>query len=82
MQDAFTEFILEEIQALGTAACPPYHLSIVVGGLSPDMTMKAVKLLASRHLDDLPTEGSAAGRAIRDLEGHVQCHGKHVILRR
>merc|ERR1719221_934017 len=62
------DFIMEEIKALGTAACPPYHLSIVVGGLSPDMNMKTVKLLASRQNDGLPREGSVAGRAIRDLE--------------
>lgn len=67
-ETAFLKFITEEIQGLGTAACPPYHLSIVVGGLSPDMTLKAVKLLASRELDGLPREGSAAGRAIRDVE--------------
>lgn len=66
-EDKFMEFCEEEIRALGTAACPPYHLSVVVGGLSPDMTMKAVKLLAARQLDGLPTEGSMAGRAIRDL---------------
>lgn len=67
-EDAFLQFIEEEVTSLGTAACPPYHLSIVVGGLSPDMTMKTVKLLASGHLDGLPREGSPAGRAIRDLE--------------
>mmetsp|Transcript_105690 Transcript_105690/g.166884 ORF Transcript_105690/g.166884 Transcript_105690/m.166884 type:complete len:576 (-) Transcript_105690:162-1889(-) len=67
-EDAFQEMIMEEVKALGTAACPPYHLSIVVGGLSPDMTMKTVKLLASRDFDGLPREGSASGRAIRDIE--------------
>eukprot|EP00931_Biecheleriopsis_adriatica_P072688 TRINITY_DN47105_c0_g1_i1.p1 TRINITY_DN47105_c0_g1~~TRINITY_DN47105_c0_g1_i1.p1 ORF type:complete len:582 (+),score=112.09 TRINITY_DN47105_c0_g1_i1:104-1747(+) len=66
-EDAFLELVKEEIKSLGTAACPPYHLSIVVGGLSPDMTMKTVKLLASRELDGLPREGSAAGRAFRDI---------------
>mmetsp|Transcript_12194 Transcript_12194/g.36625 ORF Transcript_12194/g.36625 Transcript_12194/m.36625 type:complete len:587 (-) Transcript_12194:18-1778(-) len=67
-EDAFLEFVEQELKALGTAACPPYHLSIVVGGLSPDMNMKAVKLLASRQLDGLPREGSPAGRAIRAPE--------------
>uniref|UniRef100_A0A7S4RZ46 fumarate hydratase n=1 Tax=Alexandrium monilatum TaxID=311494 RepID=A0A7S4RZ46_9DINO len=67
-EDAFLKMMEEEIKALGTAACPPYHLAVVVGGLSPDMTMKAVKLLASHELDGLPRDGSAAGRAIRDLE--------------
>jgi len=67
-EDAFLEFIEEAIRNLGTGACPPYHLAIVVGGLSPDMTMKAVKMLASHELDGLPREGSAAGRAIRDVE--------------
>lgn len=67
-EDAFMEFINEEIRGVGTAACPPYHLSVCVGGLSPEMTMKTVKLLSCRFYDGLPREGSPAGRAIRDLE--------------
>jgi fumarate hydratase class I len=67
-EDAFMQLMEEEIKALGTAACPPYHLSVVVGGLSPDMCLKAVKLLASKQFDGLPREGSFGGRAIRDVE--------------
>jgi len=67
-EDAFMKMVEEEVKALGTAACPPYHLAIVVGGLSPDMNMKTVKLLASHQLDGLPREGTLAGRAFRDLE--------------
>ncbi len=61
-------FINQKIRTLGTAACPPYHLAIVVGGTSAEMTLKTVKLASCRYLDDLPTRGSKLGHAIRDLE--------------
>jgi fumarate hydratase class I len=54
------------LRSLGTSACPPYHLAIVIGGTSAEMTMKTVKLASTRWLDTLPTEGSKAGHAIRD----------------
>lgn len=60
------EFLEEPIRSLGTAACPPYHLAVVIGGLSAEMTMKTLKLATCRELDGLPTEGSADGHAIRD----------------
>eukprot|EP00927_Polykrikos_kofoidii_P077616 TRINITY_DN74548_c0_g1_i1.p1 TRINITY_DN74548_c0_g1~~TRINITY_DN74548_c0_g1_i1.p1 ORF type:complete len:716 (-),score=152.92 TRINITY_DN74548_c0_g1_i1:133-2211(-) len=66
-EKAFTEFVTEQIVNLGTAACPPYHLCLVVGGLSSDMTMKTVKLGSCKYLDGLPTSGSRHGRAYRDL---------------
>jgi fumarate hydratase class I len=53
---------------LGTAACPPYHLAIVIGGTSAEMTLKTVKLASCRYLDALPTEGSRSAHAFRDLE--------------
>ena len=53
---------------LGTAACPPYHLAIVIGGTSAELCMKTVKLASARYLDALPTQGSADGNAFRDLE--------------
>jgi len=61
-------FIREEIVKLGTAACPPYHLAIVIGGTSAEMTTKAVKLASCHYLDHLPTSGNAQGRSFRDLE--------------
>ncbi len=60
------KFLDTQIRTLGTAACPPYHLAIVVGGTSAELTLKTVKLASTRYLDDLPTEGSKDGVAIRD----------------
>ncbi len=62
------KFLEEEISALGTSACPPYHLAIVVGGTSAELTMKTVKLASARYLDNLPTKGGAHGQAFRDLQ--------------
>ncbi len=61
-------FLDQKIRSLGTAACPPYHLAIAVGGTSAEMTLKTVKLASCRYLDDLPTRGTARGHAIRDPE--------------
>ena len=61
-------FLRQELLKIGTAACPPYHLAIVVGGTSAEATMKYVKLASIGALDDLPTSGDASGRAFRDLE--------------
>jgi fumarate hydratase class I len=57
-----------KIRTLGTSACPPYHLAIVIGGTSAELTLKTVKLASTRWLDTLPTAGSKAGHAFRDLE--------------
>jgi len=62
------KFLDEKIRTLGTAACPPYHLALVVGGPSAEFTMKTVKLASTRYLDNLPTQGSKSGHAFRDLE--------------
>ena len=62
------EFLEEPIRSIGTAACPPYHLAVVIGGLSAEMTMKTLKLASCRELDDLPVDGSEQGRAFRDPE--------------
>jgi len=62
------EFIREKIQLLGTSACPPYHLAVVIGGTSAEANLKTVKLASARYLDDLPTEGNGIGSAYRDLE--------------
>ena len=53
--------------SLGTAACPPYHLAIVIGGTSAEATLKTVKLASAGYLDHLPTEGNRLGQAFRDL---------------
>ena len=61
-------FVKEALGGLGTAACPPYHLSLVIGGTSAEMNLKTVKLGSCGYYDKLPTSGNAAGRAFRDLE--------------
>jgi fumarate hydratase class I len=61
-------FLDEKLRSLGTAACPPYHLAIVVGGTSAEFNLKVAKLASARYLDNLPTEGSALGHAIRDTD--------------
>ena len=67
-RDRMHAFLKEKVLTLGTAACPPYHLAIVIGGTSAEMTMKTVKLASCRYYDDLPTKGSEDGHAFRDLE--------------
>jgi fumarate hydratase, class I len=67
-------FLKEKVLTLGTAACPPYHLAIVIGGTSAELCMKAVKLASARYLDALPTQGSADGNAFRDLEMEQEIH--------
>ena len=61
-------FVEAKLKTIGTSACPPYHLALVVGGTSAEFTMKTVKLASARYLDRLPTSGNAHGRAFRDLE--------------
>eukprot|EP00921_Rhytidocystis_pertsovi_P015401 GHVQ01024483.1.p1 GENE.GHVQ01024483.1~~GHVQ01024483.1.p1 ORF type:complete len:700 (+),score=100.71 GHVQ01024483.1:426-2525(+) len=62
------KFLQDHVKTIGTSACPPYHLAIVIGGLSAEMTLKTVKLASCRYLDNLPTKGSPFGGAFRDLE--------------
>eukprot|EP01047_Picozoa_sp_COSAG01_P072001 COSAG01_NODE_11337_length_1954_cov_30.795687_1_plen_359_part_00 len=71
---ALMKFLEEKIATLGTAACPPYHLAIVVGGLSAEMTLQTVKYASAKYLDTLPTTGDENGRAFRDLELEAQVH--------
>ncbi len=66
--ESLTAFVDEAIRSLGTAACPPYHLAIVVGGTSAELNLKTVKLASTKYLDALPTTGNEYGRAFRDLE--------------
>ena len=65
--NSLTAFLNAKIRGLGTSACPPYHLAIVIGGLSAEQTLKTVKLASARYLDDLPTAGGPGGHAFRDL---------------
>ena len=66
--DSFARFLDEKLRMIGTAACPPYHLAIVVGGTSAEYTLKTAKLASAHYLDDLPIHGSEAGHGYRDLE--------------
>ena len=61
-------FVDEKLRMIGTAACPPYHLALVIGGTSAEHTLKLAKLASTRYLDSLPTEGNEHGQAFRDLE--------------
>ncbi len=67
-EESLTKFVKEKIRELGTSACPPYHLALVIGGTSAEATMKATKEASAGYLDQLPTTGNANGRAFRDLE--------------
>ena len=64
----FAAFLDEKLRSLGTAACPPYHLAIVVGGTTAEFALKTAKLASARYLDTLPVHGSADGHGFRDLE--------------
>ncbi len=66
--ESLRKFVEEKLRSIGTAACPPYHLALVIGGTSAELTLKTVKLASTHYLDDLPTEGNELGRAFRDLE--------------
>ncbi|MCE2493805.1 MAG: fumarate hydratase [Alphaproteobacteria bacterium] len=72
--DSMMSFLEEKVKTLGTAACPPYHLAVVIGGPSAEFTMKMVKLASCRYLDTLPTSGNEHGQAFRDLELEAQIH--------
>jgi len=65
-------FLDEKMRTLGTAACPPYHLGVVIGGTSAEYALKMAKLASARYLDTLPTAGSTSGHAFRDLEVEAQ----------
>jgi fumarate hydratase class I len=71
--ESLMAFVAEKLKGLGTSACPPYHLAIVIGGTSAEMNLKTVKLASTRYLDGLPIEGSALGHAIRvpELEAAI-----------
>ncbi|MBJ7488623.1 MAG: fumarate hydratase, partial [Ilumatobacteraceae bacterium] len=67
-EKALLPWVFEKMQTLGTAACPPYHLAVVIGGTSAEQCVETAKLASARYLDSLPTSGDATGHAFRDLE--------------
>jgi fumarate hydratase class I len=67
-EKSLVAFLTEKLRSLGTAACPPYHLGIVIGGTSAEHSLKTAKLATARYLDALPTQGSDKGHGFRDLE--------------
>ena len=67
-------FLDKEIRNLGTAACPPYHLAIVIGGTSAEFTLKTVKMASTHYLDNLPIRGNEHGQAFRDIELEEKVH--------
>ncbi|MDZ7675713.1 MAG: fumarate hydratase [Acidimicrobiales bacterium] len=66
--DKLLAFLDDKLRALGTAACPPYHLAVVIGGTSAEMALETAKLASTRHLDSLPKQGTPLGHAYRDVE--------------
>jgi len=72
-EDSLLRFLNEKIAMIGTSACPPYHLAIVIGGTSGEFALKTAKLASAKYLDTLPTAGSVIGHGFRDevLEGQV-----------
>ncbi|HEX4338953.1 MAG TPA: fumarate hydratase [Polyangiaceae bacterium] len=66
--ERLASFLEEKMRALGTAACPPYHLAIVIGGTSAEYALKVAKLASARYLDTLPVEGNRLGRGFRDVD--------------
>lgn len=67
-EEGLTKFVKEKIKDLGTSACPPYHLALVIGGTSAEATLATVKKASAGYYDHLPTEGNEGGQAFRDLE--------------
>lgn len=67
-ETSLTAFLEEKLRALGTAACPPYHLGVVIGGTSAEMAVEMAKMASTRYLDGLPTTGSELGHGFRDID--------------
>ena len=72
--ESLLNFVAEKIRSLGTSACPPYHLALVIGGTSAEFTLKTVKLASARYLDGLPRTGNELGRAFRDVDLEEKVH--------
>jgi fumarate hydratase, class I len=73
-EKSLEEFVKDKIKDLGTAACPPYHLALVIGGTSAEANLSAVKKASAGYFDNLPTEGNMNGQAFRDLEWEQRVH--------
>ena len=74
-EKALPEYLREKIASLGTAACPPYHLAVVIGGTSAEFALKTAKYASARYLDTLPTQGDpATGHGFRDVEMEEKVH--------
>ena len=73
-EDKMLAFLEEKVKTLGTSACPPYHLVVVIGGLSAEQNLKTVKEASARNLDTLPLEGDETGRAFRDKDLEAKVH--------
>ncbi len=72
--ESMLKFLGDKIHTLGTAACPPYHLAVVIGGTSAEMNLKTVKLASCHYLDALPTVGNDRGHAFRDPDFEAEVH--------
>jgi len=70
--DSMIAFLDEKLRSLGTAACPPYHLAIVIGGTSAELALKTAKYASAKYLDELPREGASTARGFRDVELEAQ----------
>ncbi|MEH0158353.1 fumarate hydratase [Limibacter armeniacum] len=81
-EESLAEFIQEKIKDLGTAACPPYHLAVVIGGTSAEANLATVKKASAGYFDNLPTEGNMGGQAFRDIEWEEKvqeiCQKSHI----
>lgn len=77
-EDKLYDFLLDKIKEIGTSACPPYHLGVVIGGLSAEMNLKILKLATCRYLDNINTEGGECGKGFRDIKSEQiilkKCH--------
>lgn len=67
-EESLKKFVKQKLKEIGTAACPPYHLALVIGGTSAEANLKAVKMASAGYYDELPTEGNMGGQAFRDSE--------------
>ena len=67
-EESLKKFVQQKLKEIGTAACPPYHLALVIGGTSAEANLKAVKMASAGYYDELPTEGNLGGQAFRDIE--------------
>ena len=72
--DRLLAFFAEELPKLGTAACPPYHLAVVIGGMSAEQNLKTVKMASTKYYDSLPVQGSLSGHAFRDIGLEQEIH--------